>query len=397
MQKQCGGRQTVNDASMASPHIVLSINTSWNIVNFRRGLVEALRQRGFEVSALSPRDAYSGHLAELGCRHVPLAMDNKGTNPLRDAALFFAYLRLLWRERPDVFLGWTIKPNIYGSLACRLLGVPAINNVSGLGTAFMSEGWLNRIVRLLYRIALAGSACVFFQNRDDLELFAGMGLVRRAQVRLLPGSGVDLARFSPAPLPVRREGEGPVFMLVARLLWDKGVGEYVEAARLVKAEVPHARFQLLGFLDVENRSAVPRQQVDAWVNEGLVEYLGHADDVRPHIAAADCVVLPSYREGTPRSLLEAGAMARPLVTTDVPGCREVVDDGINGWLCRPKDAADLADKMLRFALTSQAARLEMGRQSRVKVEMQFAERIVIDAYLAEIDSALGEAGRRRTP
>jgi glycosyltransferase involved in cell wall biosynthesis len=367
-----------------APKIILSINTSWNIVNFRSGLVRALRRKGFEVVALSPDDAYADRLAELGCRHVPLAMDNKGTNPLRDAGLFLRYLMVLRRERPAAFLGWTIKPNVYGSLAARLLGVPVINNVSGLGTAFLSAGWLNRVVRLLYRAAFARSARVFFQNRDDLALFAASHLVRPDQAGLLPGSGVDLQHFAPAPLVRRPPGDGPVFLLVARLLWDKGVAEYVKAAQLVKAAVPGARFQLLGFLDVENRTAVPRASVETWVRDGVVEYLGHADDVRPHLAAADCVVLPSYREGTPRSLLEAAAMARPLIATDVPGCREVVDEGINGWLCRPANADDLAERMLRFATLDEKARAEMGRQSRLKAEREFSEDIVVDAYLSEL-------------
>lgn len=366
------------------PRIAISINTSWNIINFRKGLVRALRERGFEVIALSPDDAWSSRLAELGCRHTALPMDNKGTNPVRDAALFLRYLVALRREQPDVFLGWTIKPNVYGSLAARLLGIPVVNNVSGLGTAFLSAGWLNRVVRVLYRAAFARSARVFFQNRDDLALFASSHLVRPEQAGLLPGSGVDLQHFKPAPLVWRAPGAGPVFLLVARLLWDKGVAEYVKAAQFVKAVVPGARFQLLGFVDVENRTAVPRATVEAWVRDGVVEYLGHADDVRPYLAAADCVVLPSYREGTPRSLLEAAATARPLIATDVPGCREVVDDGINGWLCRSADAEDLAERLLSFARLPNDARAEMGRQSRLKAEREFSEGIVVQAYLSEL-------------
>lgn len=372
----------------ARARIIVSINTSWNIVNFRAGLVRALVARGFEVVAASPPDAHSARLTDLGCRYVPLAMDNKGTNPVRDAVLFLRYLDLMRRERPDIYLGWTIKPNVYGTLAARASGVPAVNNVSGLGTAFLQKGWLTRVVKLLYRIAFDGSACVFFQNRDDSNLFTKAGLVQPDKIRLLPGSGIDLDRFVPT-LPVQRpDVEGPVFLLIARLLWDKGVGEFVEAARLVKARWPAARFRLLGFLDVENRTAVPRPAVEEWVREGVVEYLGHTDDVRPHIADADCVVLPSYREGTPRSLLEAAAMARPLIATDVAGCREVVDDGVNGWLCGAKDAIDLADRMLRFAAAPPEERLEMGRQSRLKVERTFDEGIVIDAYLDVIERVL---------
>ena len=372
--------------------LLLSINTSWNIVNFRAGLVQAMAAHGFEVAAASPNDAHTARLGEIGCRHIPLAIDNKGTNPLKDAVLFLRYIDLMRREKPGVYLSWTIKPNIYGSLAAHILRIPVICNVSGLGTTFLHDGWLTRFVKLLYRVALSRSAVVFFQNREDLDLFVESRLVRPQQVHLLPGSGIDLDRFAPAPIAPREADNGPVFILVARLLWDKGIREYVEAARSIKARMPQVRFRLLGFLDVENRTAVPRQTVENWEQEGIIEYLGQTSDVRPHLADADCVVLPSYREGTPRSLLEAAAMARPLIATDVPGCRDVVDDGVNGWLCRAKDINDLANKMLRFAESSTAQRLEMGRQSRLKAERQFNERIVVDAYLAAIEQILARRG-----
>lgn len=375
------------DASMKASgrKIVVSINTSWNIVNFRSNLIRAMVSSGYVVVAAAPVDAHSSRLLELGCRHEPLEMDNKGTSPIRDLFLFMRYTRLLRRERPDIYLGWTIKPNIYGALASRLFSVPVVNNVSGLGTAFLRDSWLTLFVKLLYRAAFARSACVFFQNGEDRDMFVRYRLVRFEQTQLLPGSGIDLVKFCPAPQLTPTLMEAPVFLLVARLLWDKGVGEFVGAAKIVKARIPTARFRILGFLDVENRTAVPRGMVEQWVEQGIVEYLGETDDVRPHIKAADCVVLPSYREGTPRSLLEAAAMAKPIIATDVPGCREVVDDGINGWLCRVRDADDLAEKMQRFAVTPLEDRSEMGKQSRLKVEREFDERNVIDAYLAVIE------------
>jgi len=372
--------------------LLLSINTSWNIANFRAGLVRAMVAHGFKVAAASPSDAHTTRLGEIGCRHIPLAIDNKGTNPLKDAILFLRYLGLMRREKPGVYLSWTIKPNIYGSLAAYILRIPVICNVSGLGTTFLHQGWLTRFVKLLYRIALSRSAVVFFQNREDLDLFVKSRLVRPEQGQLLPGSGIDLDHFALAPFRPRDADSGPVFILIARLLWDKGIYEYVEAARRIKAQMPRARFRLLGFLDVENRTAVPRQTVEHWEQEGIIEYLGETNDVRPHLADADCVVLPSYREGTPRSLLEAAAMARPLIATDVPGCRDVVEDGVNGLLCRAKDIDDLTDKMLLFTASSNEQRLEMGRQSRLKAERQFDERIVVDAYLAAIEQILARKG-----
>ncbi|MDH3580653.1 MAG: glycosyltransferase family 4 protein [Hyphomicrobiales bacterium] len=373
--------------------ILISINTSWNIYNFRAGLIGAFRQQGYEIIAASPTDAFTPHLEELGCRHLPLPMDNKGTSPLKDFGLFLRYLRLLRRERPDVFLGYTIKPNIYGSLAAHLLRVPVVNNVSGLGTAFIRDNWLTRIVKALYRLALRSSATVFFQNEDDRALFTELKLVDPEQTALLPGSGIDLGTFRPI-LTESQKLEAPCFLLIARLLWDKGIGEFVDAARIVKTRFPDARFQLLGFLDAENRTAISKSAVDEWVRQGIVEYLRVAHDVRPYIAASDCVVLPSYREGTPRTLLEAAAMGKPLIATDVPGCRAVVDHGKNGFLCKVRNSADLANKILDFIDLSDKERIRMGRASREKVEREFDENIVIQRYLetiAEIFKAKGKA------
>ncbi|GHE79853.1 glycosyl transferase [Camelimonas fluminis] len=371
--------------------VVISINTSWNIINFRAGLIGALQKQGFDVVAVAPTDPYSPGLAHLGCRHVPLPMDNMGTSPVRDLALFARYLSVLRKEKPDLYLGWTIKPNIYGSLAAHVLGIPAINNVSGLGTAFLHQGWLTRLVRMLYRLAFSRSRTVFFQNTDDCRLFVETGLIRQEQAGILPGSGVNVSSFVQQQPVQRDEGQGPVFLLVARLLWDKGIGEFVEAARCVRQLVPNARFQLLGFLDVENRTAVPRTTVEEWQREGIIEYLGHTDDVRPFIAESDCVVLPSYREGAPRSLLEAAAMGRPLITTDTTGCRDVVEHGFNGWLCQVKDAGDLAEQMLAFARLPPEGKHRMGQNSRLLAERKFDESFVIKSYTDAIQQIKSSA------
>jgi glycosyltransferase involved in cell wall biosynthesis len=366
--------------------IVISINASWNIVNFRMGLVRALLARGDRVIALAPPDAWSERLVEAGVEYRPLPMDKKGVSPLRDGLLLLRYLKALRALKPDVFLGYTAKPNVYGSLAAQALGVRVVNNVSGLGTAFIREGPLTRIVSTLYRVAFARSAVVFFQNEEDLTLFEGRRLVPPGRARLLPGSGIDLERFTPAPFPVRPAGE-IVFLLVARLLRDKGVVEYVEAARALRASLPNARFQLLGFLDAENRTAIARAELDRWVAEGVIEYLGAADDVRPFLAAADCIVLPSYREGLPRTLLEAAATARPLIAADVPGCRQVVRPDANGLLCAPRSADALAAAMRRMAEAGPDRRRAWGAAARAIVEREFDERAVVARYIEAIDGA----------
>ncbi|PTQ58276.1 glycosyltransferase involved in cell wall biosynthesis [Sphingomonas aurantiaca] len=369
--------------------IVLSINTSWNIVNFRRNLIVRLQREGYDVVALAPRDAHSDALVAMGVRYFPVDIDSKGLSPIHDIKLATHYYRILKELRPVAFLGWTIKPNVYGSLAAHALGIPVINNISGLGTAFIKIGLLTRIVRMLYRTALARSSTVFFQNRHDRDLFVAQRLVRAPRTALLPGSGIDLAQFVPetfVPEPAS-ETAAPVFLMVARLLRDKGVVEFADAARIVRETRPDVAFELLGFLDVQNRTAIDRDTVEGWEREGCLRYLGEAADVRPYLARATAVVLPSYREGMPRSLLEAAAMGRPLIATDVPGCTEIARAGQNAFLCAPRDARSLADAMLALLALDADARTAMGRRSREIAEREFDVSVVEARYLDAIARA----------
>jgi len=360
-------------------------NSSWNIVNFRSGLIRALSAAGYEPVVIAPVDpAAEERIAGLGVQRIVVAMQRSGLNPFADFQLLRVYRRLLKQLRPVAYLGFTIKPNIYGALAARAAGVPAIANISGLGTAFINRGPLLALVSRLYRFALRRTAVVFFQNADDLELFVARRLVSPDQARLLPGSGVDLERFQAVPLPPGP----PVFLFIGRLLGDKGVREFVEAARAIRRKRPDARFQLLGPVDAGNRSAIAGHELDAWIAEGCVEYLGTVDDVRPAIAQATAVVLPSYREGLPRSLLEAAAMGRPLIATDVPGCRPLVKVGRNGYLCEAKNVETLAKAMKEFMKLSAAEQSAMGTESRRMVELGYSENVVIAAYL----DALGKVG-----
>ena len=362
--------------------VVVAANSIWNIVNFRAGLVRALRDAGYEPVVVAPFDrACADRIAELDVTTVDVAIERAGLNPLADAALVQAYRRVLARVRPVAFLGFTIKPNIYGCLAARSLGIPALANVSGLGTAFAKRGPLRRLVLLLYRFALARARRVFFQNSDDRSEFLEERVIKREQAGLLPGSGVDLQRFSPEPLPPGP----PVFLLVARLLADKGIREFVSAARVLRLEFPDARFQLLGPIDEVNPSAISGSELDQWVSDGTIEYLGSRDDVREAIAGASAVVLPSYyREGVPRSLLEGAAMARPLISTDMPGCRELVVNQPGGLACKPRDDDSLMAAMRMIARMSPDQRSAMGSEARRLVENGFGEERVISAYLDEL-------------
>ena len=358
--------------------IVLSANSDWNIANFRGGLIRSLVSAGYEPVIIAPQDPLvDGRMRELGVARFPIAINRSGLNPYADFRLIRSYRQLLREIRPAAYLSFTIKPNIYGSLAAASLGIPAVPNVSGLGTAFIRGGLIQQIVTRLYKRGFRRAAAVLFQNQEDMALFLDRRLIREDQAVLLAGSGVDLEHFSPVP-PAKGP---PTFLFVGRLLRDKGVAEFVEAARQLRQTLPDARFQLLGPFDEENRTAISAAELDRWVKEGIIEYLGTSDDVRPFIAAASAVVLPSYREGLPRSLLEASAMARPLIACDVAGCRDVVDDCRNGFLCNVRDSSSLAGAMERFAGLTAEERAAMGKTARRKVQDRFSEDLVVASYL----------------
>lgn len=366
-------------------HVLMSVNSAWNIANFRLPLLRALDDRGHRLTALAPTDGAVSVIARAGARHLHLAMDNRGLNPIRDSALALRLHGHFRRQAPDVILSWTIKNNIFGALAAKRRGIPFIPNVSGLGTAFLSGSVVQTVAEGLYRHAFRGLDTVFFQNDEDRALFIDRRMTTERQSGLLPGSGIDLDHFAPAALP----NGPPVFLLIARLLRDKGVDEFVQAARKIRMTQPLARFQLLGAAGSDNRTAIDRATVEAWVAEGAVEWLGTTDDVRPMIAAATCVVLPSYREGAPRALIEGAAMARPLIATDVPGCRQVVTHGVNGFLCKVQDAGDLAVAMARLMALPRAAQVAMGQAGRVRMEREYDQALVVNAYLAAIDRVTG--------
>jgi glycosyltransferase involved in cell wall biosynthesis len=359
--------------------VFLVCNTAWSLYNFRLALILQLQEAGHDVWTVSPVDDFVQQLKHRGVRHLAVPMNRKGTNPLEDLLLTYRLFRLFRRHRPDVILAYRAKPNIYCSLAARLLGIPVVNTITGLGAAFMDRSSLASVSQVLYRLALRGSARVVFQNTDDLEHFIQGRLVRPDVVEQVAGSGIDTRRFAPGP---PRLSERPfIFLLVARLLWDKGIGEYVEAARrLIERGLP-VECRVLGYFDRGNPSAIAVDQVNAWAAEGLINYLGASDAVEQQMRDADCIVLPSYREGLPRTLIEAAAMGKPLITADSPGCRTVVRHGHNGFLCRVRDPADLADKMVEMFELPAATRSEMGRRNREKACREYDERIIIRRYL----------------
>ena len=365
--------------------IIITSNSVWNVVNFRKGIILDIIDNNFEVIIVAPSDEYMPKLRKLGCKYININIDNSGVSPINDLYLIFQYLKVFYKVKPDVVLSYTVKPNIYGSIAANIYSIPIINNISGLGTAFIKGGALGNIVRWLYNISLNKSKHVFFQNNDDRGLFLNKNLVTREQSSNLPGSGVDLWYYQPINIDFSKRNSEFIFLLVARLIWDKGIKEYIDAARIIKRSNPSVRFQILGFLNVDNQTAVLQSDIDSWTREGVVEYLGDTDDVKFFIQESYCVVLPSYREGTPKVLLEAAAIGRPIITTNVEGCKEVVDDGVNGYLCNVRDANDLAEKMNTMINMDFKDIEKMGSMGRKKMEREFDEKIVINQYMSEVN------------
>jgi glycosyltransferase involved in cell wall biosynthesis len=361
--------------------VAIVLNTSWNIVNFRMNLIRSLHAQGYEIHTIAPTDDYTHKLVEEGCIHHALKMDSRGANPIKDIALIFELFTLYKRVKPDVILHYTIKPNVYGSIAAALLKIPVVNNVCGLGTVFLKNDLLSAMAMMLYRISFRFPKKVFFQNPDDLKLFLNKKLVPKDSVDLLPGSGIDLEKFKPVSF---QRNQKFTFLLISRLITDKGVLEYIDAVKKLKTEGIEAHFQILGAKDPEHKRGIKNEIVNEWITSGTIEYLGTTADVRQFIQNADCIVLPSYREGTPRTLLEAASSSKPIIATNVPGCNQVVEDTYNGLLCKLKDADDLAEKMRTMTTFSNEKLIAMGNNGRLKMEREFDESIVINKYLGAL-------------
>lgn len=365
--------------------VLLNGSLASSLVNFRGPFIRAMIARGHRVHCTAP-DIPADVSEQLrdwgaGCESVPLA--RTGLSVRADLTYRAALRAVIRRVRPDLVVGYTVKPNIWGSLAARAEGVASASFVTGLGFAFIARGQgrvrraVQALARRLYRRATDANRVVVFQNEDDLADFTAAGcLADPAKARMVNGSGVDVAHYMVAPLP-----EAPVFLLIARLLWSKGIAEYAEATRMVRDAVPGAVVRLAGFLDPGPDGASAEDLV-GWQAEGL-EYIGELTDVRPAMAAASVYVLPSWREGTPRTVLEAMAMGRPIVTTDAPGCRATVSHGDNGLLAPVRDAQALADAMIRLA-RDPAERARMGARGRARAEERYNVHRVNEVLIAHL-------------
>lgn len=355
--------------------IALTANSMQNLAHFRAPLIATLHAAGHRLIAIAPDDGT--HVPGVD-RQIDLPIDRGGTNPFKDWRTIRAYARCYRDATPGVAFSFTPKANIYGAIAAHSLNIPFIPTVSGLGTAFLKGGLIRSVQAMLYRRAFSRCPLVVFQNTDDRDLFVESRLVRSDQARIVPGSGIDLAQYTPVPLP---NGSVVQFLFIGRLLGDKGVRELAAAARTLRDGGLRFGLTLVGDIDPGNPSAVSEREVRGWEEDGLLRWAGRQSDVRPFIAAADAVILPSYREGLPRALLEAAAMGRPMVASDVPGCRELAIKGETGVLCAPRDVASLADAMNRMAEMTSEERAVTGHRARDMVERRFDAKMVGQRYL----------------
>jgi glycosyltransferase involved in cell wall biosynthesis len=369
--------------------IVLFANTDWYLYNFRLDLAQMLKARGDEVVLVSPSGEYVARLKTLGFRWMEFPIDRRGMNPLAELHSLVRLTRLYRQERPALVHHFTIKCVLYGTIAARLTGVGAIvNSITGLGYVFLpgktGKRLLRSMVLLGYRLFL-GRTQVIFENEDDQQAFLHFGLIRPEDGHLIPGVGVDTHHFIPSEVP---RGV-PVILLASRLLWDKGIGEFVQASRHLRKEGVAARFALAGRSDPGNPAFIPQAQVEAWTREGVIEWWGWIEDMPKAMARTSIVCLPSYREGLPTVLIEAAACGRPVVASDVPGCRLAVQDGVSGLLVRERDAAALAEGLRRL-IQDPGLCQEMGRAGRCLVEEMFSSSRILDAILRVYAKALAK-------
>lgn len=370
-------------ATGARKKLLFLVTEDWYFCSHRLPPARAAQAAGYEVVVATRVANRGAEITAEGFRLVPIGLRRRSRNPFREIAAIAEIVQLYWRERPDIVHHVALKPVLYGSLAALLVRRPAVvNALAGMGFLFTSSSRLATLLRTVvsrvFRVLLnAGRNVLILQNPDDVTMLVSGGLVTASRVRLIRGSGVDIERFRPTPEPAG----SPVVMLASRMLWDKGVGEFVSAAGALRARGIAARFVLVGDGDADNPASIPDAQLKAWHDSGVVQCWGRCDNMPAALAEAHIVCLPSYREGLPKVLLEAAACARPLVATDAPGCREIVRDGENGLLVPLRDAASLADAIERL-VGDRALRLRMGEKGRQMVESEFSEEKVAQQTLA---------------
>lgn len=367
---------------MIDKKVIIIYNAAHHVLLFKKELIDTIKKNGFQIIVLASKDDYVEKLKVIVDEFHEIKLDSSGINPFKDSYLIYQLYTLIKKIKPYAIFNFTIKPVIYGTLAAKLAkGIPVVNTITGLGTAFLSEGLANKVAKFLYKYTFNNSHLIFFQNPDDQKFFKEINIIKKDNTQLIPGSGVDLEKFKPV---IKTKSDNIKILFIGRIIADKGIYELIEAASIIKKEYSNITFILLGMVGVKNRTSITKNEVDDWVDNGLIEYIPFKDDVRNFISDSDLIVLPSYREGTPKTLLEAASMGRPIIATDVPGCREVVIHEKNGFLCQVKNPESLGNGIKRFIELDYQSKLEMGLKSRELAELKFDINNVNNYYIQSL-------------
>lgn len=359
--------------------IMIMANYDVGLYQFRRELIQALLRHHGVLLSLPDGDLIRP-LEMMGCEFIDTSINRRGMNPVTDLKLFVRYLLMLWKQRPDLVITYTIKPNIYGGMACRLLGIPYAVNITGLGTAFQKQGMLRRLVTLLYRIALKKAKVVFFENSANLKLFQDMHIVRSGQSQLLNGAGVNLEHYTYTPYP---QPGTTRFLFIGRVMKEKGIEELFSAMERLRGEGADCCLDVLGNYEENYEASIRKYEAAGWLH-----FHGYAADVRPYIEKAHCFVLPSYHEGMANTNLECAAMGRPIITSNIPGCREAVLDGKSGLLCEPQNADSLYEAMKHFLALPNNVRSLMGKSGRRHMEDRFDKKRIVEGTMMRLFCSL---------
>ena len=375
--------------SPSRPRVLFVGNSSTGIYNFRLEVIKYLQSKGFDVAVLAPKDFFTPKIVSEGVSFTELKLNLYSKNPILEARTILQLIYLYRKIKPDFIFHYTIKPNIYGSLAASFVKTKSIISITGLGQLFnFGNVILQRMVLFFYKKACNNSDMVWFLNESDRNVFLEKGLVDIEKTEVLPSEGVNTSHYKPQKRD-EVKNDYTRFLFVGRMLWEKGITEFVEAARIIQQDRKDTRFEILGLMDTSNPNAVSFDNIKAWESEGIVNYLGESPDVRPYIAACDCVVFPSfYREGMSRVLLEAGAMEKPIITTDNVGCKEAVLKDRSALIVKTRNIGDLVEKINTFLSLSEDDRSLMGRQGRKYVVENFDQSIINQIYLEALEHYL---------
>jgi len=370
--------------------IALVANSTWNIYNFRLNVIDKLLAKGHDVLVIAPIDEYVEYKEQYPkVQHVNLrTLDRDSTNPLKDLILIAELIRKYKKLKPDLILHYTNKPNIFGGVAAKMSGIPSLAMVTGLGYAFIHNGWIKDITTWLYKYTSSFHKKFIFENIEDRELFDKLGITKKGQGISIKGCGVNTTYYHPYPNGQMKRGDEVNFTFIGRLLYDKGIGEYVEAAKIIKKKYPNVSFSIVGELDADNPATVDTEDLVGWTADDIVQYHGFQRDVRPFIAKSDCIVLPSYREAIPRTITEGMSMGKPVITTDTAGCREAVDIGVNGYLAEVKSTSSLRKVFEQFIHLSADQRHKMGDAGRAKALREFDDRKIANDIYSEIEKII---------